>query len=479
MALSKAAPAALQLPTGMDEEEEGGGGLSPLQIYLILVAYWKHAAIIAVSIIAVGALAIKLLPKSYTATAVLKVDSDVSDPLAGQVNQLDQRGSYIPTEMQLMASDDVLRGVIDQLQLTTNKDYIAGFRGPDSPASRREWVKERLLKDLDIEQGTSGSLLINVTATASNPVLAADIANAVADTYLRQERHRIDDPASERVKRYSEQLAELKQKITVAADQVAAFKQRTGITDPTGAKNVEVETLTTMQGRLEDARNARREAEVRAASNHSAAQETSKARASVEALQAQLATQQTQLAQLRTTLGPEHPKVLELESAMRATRKTIAEQMQTFSLSADADLAAARQLERKLQDAVDEQRTKVLAAGGIQDEGNKYMLELESAQSVYKRALDGYDQIMFASTGHYTFVDLVSRAVPPLKSTKPNKLKLLVMNVLVALGLGLAAPLSYELFFNRRVRCRDDLEREFRVPVLIELDAIGASARPA
>jgi uncharacterized protein involved in exopolysaccharide biosynthesis len=136
-------------------------------------------------------------------------------------------------------------------------------------------------------------------------------------------------------------------------------------------------------------------------------------------------------------------------------------------------------LEQKLQQAVDQQRAKVLAVTSVQDEGNKYTLELESAKSVYKRALDGYDQIMFASAGHYTFVGMVSRAVEPIKSAKPNKIKLLALDIVAGLLVGVAGPLGYELFLNRRVRCRDDMERAFRVPVLIELAPLGSSAEPA
>jgi hypothetical protein len=86
---------------------------------------------------------------------------------------------------------------------------------------------------------------------------------------------------------------------------------------------------------------------------------------------------------------------------------------------------------------------------------------------------------MFAFRGHYTFVDLVGRAEVPIKSSKPNKLKLLVLVIMAAGGIGGALPLGYELFLNRRVRCRDDLERGFGVPVLIELSPITGRASPA
>jgi succinoglycan biosynthesis transport protein ExoP len=124
--------------------------------------------------------------------------------------------------------------------------------------------------------------------------------------------------------------------------------------------------------------------------------------------------------------------------------------------------------------AVEEQRTKVLSVRKLQDEGTKYVLELESAQSVYKRALDGYDQIMFATDEHNaTKVNFISRAVPAMKAIKPNKPKLVLLGVVAGLLLGLATPFVYELIFNRRVRCRDDFERGFGVQVLSEFDAIN------
>jgi polysaccharide biosynthesis transport protein len=172
-------------------------------------------------------------------------------------------------------------------------------------------------------------------------------------------------------------------------------------------------------------------------------------------------------------MGSAHPKVIELENQIAATRKSLNDEIAVNGNNASSDLAGARQLEQKLAAAVEEQRAKVLAVRKMQDEGTKYVLELESAQSVYKRALDGYDQIMFATGEHYaTNVNFISRAVPAMKAIKPNKIKLVLLGVLAGLFIGLGAPFIYELIFDRRVRCRDDFERGFGVPVLSEFDAI-------
>jgi uncharacterized protein involved in exopolysaccharide biosynthesis len=372
----------------------------------------------------------------------------------------------------------VLLPVIDKLKLTTVNEYITGYRGKGDDASLRDWVMRKLQNSLDINQGAQGSLLINITASARVPFRAAAIANDIADVYMQEQKRRLEDPAVNRAKRYAEQLAELKQKVSVAQDQVAEFRQRTGIIDLSTQKNVESEVLGVMEHRLDDAQNQRRTAEVKGMGNQ-AVSGGAMSSATIQGLKKELAAQQVKLAQLTSTLGTQHPKVLELQSQIDATKRSLAEEMHTYSSSTAEEVIAAREFEQKQQAAIEAQRAKVLAIRKLQDEGNKYMLELDSAQSVYKRALDGYDQTMFASAGHYNYVNLVSRAMIPLESKKPNKLKLLLAALLFSLAAGVAVPGCYELLIDRRIRCIEDLERSFGVPVLAEFDAIHLSPSAA
>jgi uncharacterized protein involved in exopolysaccharide biosynthesis len=398
------------------------------------------------------------------------VNYETNDPLAARGIPTGPLQTYIATEIELMQTAEVLLPVVDKLKLTDNKAYTAGYNGNGS--TLRDWVRNILSKDVDVEQGRSGSQLIFVTASARDPVLAASIANSVVDTYLEQQRQRVHGPAGERAKNYAQDLAELKQKVSLAQDQVTAFRQRNGVTDTAAqTSNVESDLLASLEQRYQEAQNQRRAAEV-AAGGDRATSTAVMGSTVIQGLKAQLNDQDRQLAQMRSTMGSAHPKVIAMQNQIAATRKALAAEMATYSNNTGAQLIAARQLEQKLAAAVEVQRAKLLAVRKLQDEGTKYVLELESAQSVYKRALDGYDQIMFASGDHYTNVNFVSRAVPAMKATKPNKPKLVIMGALAGLFLGLAAPFGYELILARRVRCRDDFERDFGVPVLSEFDAI-------
>jgi uncharacterized protein involved in exopolysaccharide biosynthesis len=168
--------------------------------------------------------------------------------------------------------------------------------------------------------------------------------------------------------------------------------------------------------------------------------------AMIHSIKTQLATQNVSMAQLRATMGPRHPEVLALQSQINANRQALNAELGAYSGNAAAEL-----------------------------ESRQHQLELESAQSVYKRALDGYDQVKLASLGGYTNIDFVSRATPPFKASKPKVMIILLLAGFAGVGLGIAIPLCLDLL-NRRVRCRDDMERDLGIPVLMELGSLGPLA---
>ncbi len=447
-------------------------GLSLAQIFAIVRAYRKKSLLIAAVLLALAAIVIKLFPRTYTATATLMMNYEINDPMGGKEFPIGLLGSYISTQMEIMQSAEVLFPVVDTLKLTQDQEFTSGFNS--KPENLRDWVKEKLLKNLVIEQGKYGSQLIYIIAASKEAAKAAQIANTLANVYMAQQLLRVNDPATDRAVRYSAQLADLKGKVTAAQDKVTAFRQHTGITE-LQASNTDTEEalLTSLEQRYQEAQNLRRNAEVKQSGNQSVSGEVIASNL-VQGLKTQLALQQSQLAQARTTLGANHPRVVELQSQISATQNSINAEIGTYTRGSASDLSAAQLLERKMASAVAEQRGKVLGVRKFQDQGAKLLLELESAQTVYKRALEGYDQIMAAAGGKYSNVTLVSRAQVPLEAARPKKMKLLLAAALASLVCGLLGPLTYELVLNRRVRCRDDLERDLGIPVLAEFDVVAA-----
>jgi uncharacterized protein involved in exopolysaccharide biosynthesis len=449
-------------------QAEAHTGMSITQILTIFRAYWKVSAVIFSGVVVLTAVVTKLMPKSYTAQASLIVNYEDNDPLAGKAFPAGLPGGFVETQIEIMRSPEVLDPVIDRLGLGADPDYAAGNRGGD--ATIHDWVETKLRKSMDIEQGPGGSQLIYVTAWARTPNLAADIANTIAIVYTEQLNDRVSGPASERARRYSEELADLKKKVSVAQDAVTQFRAHTGTIDLDAKVDLDMDMLANLEHRLLDARNALRSNQAHATGNQDVSGPVL-ASSTVQKLREEESKLTAHMAQLRTQFGPNHPQVIELQSQIDANRKSLDAALATYSNAATSDIVVSNSEVASLEKAVEEQRRKVLAGRKFRDEGAKYALELESAQAVYKRALDGYDQIMFASTGHLANVNVASKARPPVKADKPNVIKNMLFGAVAGLLLALAAPFLYELL-DRRLRCRDDIERDFGIAVLTEFTAI-------
>jgi succinoglycan biosynthesis transport protein ExoP len=156
----------------------------------------------------------------------------------------------------------------------------------------------------------------------------------------------------------------------------------------------------------------------------------------------------TRMAQLRTEFGPNHPDVISLQAQIDANKAAQASAQNAYSSATSSDSLVVAKEVQSLEGAVAAQRNKVLRFKQYRDQAGKYQVELESAQSVYKKALDGYDQQQFAATGQSSRIRFGG-----------------------GLALALLIPLVLE-FPRRRIRCEDDISRSMKIPVLIQLPYI-------
>ena len=457
-----------QYPTPANESEGEAFPISITQITTIYKTYWRiSAAVFAGTFIAVMSLML-VVPQSYSAIATMLVDFHSPDPLAAKELSDFGPGSYLPTQIELMQSDAVLEGVIERLDLASKSEYTSGHKGGDD--SLHDWISIKLRKNLDIEPGRAGSQLIYVTATASTANMAADIANAVSDSFLSQNFSDKMAPSSDRIRRYDEELASLKSKVEAAQVALTEFRKRSGAVNFDGKTDVEVELLSSLEHRLLEARNSLRSIDARSAGKKDVTT-AMLASPTVTGLREEGNKLAARMAQLKTEFGPNHPDVISLQAQIDSNKAAQTAAQNTFSSATSTDSTVISKEVQSLESAVAAQRAKVSRLNQYRDQAGKYQVELESAQTVYKRALDGYDQHQFAATGQSSRIRVASKARPPVKATEPSLKKFLIRGFGGGLFLALALPFVLELP-RRRIRCEDDLERGMKIPVLIQLPYI-------
>lgn len=189
----------------------------------------------------------------------------------------------------------------------------------------------------------------------------------------------------------------------------------------------------------------------------------------VRTLEAQLAAEEAQMAKLKITLADHHPQVLELQSQIWTTRRSLAAALQG-DLSM-AVLPATRPAPEPVKQTTETASLESVASNGTEQNIQMNVADRTPITNVADRPASAEPVYTPPPRSQYANVTIVNRATPPGKAVKPKILTVMALGLIAAFLLGFGLPLGYELF-NRRVRCRDDLERHHGVPVLVEFGAL-------
>lgn len=442
--------------------------LSIKQLGVILWAHRLKIAGVTAGFALAGLLLLMfVLPKVYLATATLLVAYKSEDPVSGEAMTENFGWNVIGTQVEALRRTSTLLPVVDRLRLAERKEYRAGYAGDGSPDTLRQHAADVLAAKLQITPGEA-SRFIYVGVEDRDPVMAATLANAIVDIYLEEQVRQLLEPAKDRIQRYGGQLEVLRRNVEAAQAKVSAFRKKTGLIELRETTDLDATQLNDLSLRLMQAKAARQEAELRLVRAGQADPGVLDSTL-VQSLKAQLQQKEAQLSELQGSLGPRHPQLVSLRTEMAQLEAQLSREIAAHVESARAAVNAARAIEQRLQAQLDAQRQKVVLTRTQQDEGSSLLQELDSATKVYQNALDAFERAQLGTQMAASNVTLASRAAPP-SAPQAGRRQTFVLIVVVGLVLSAIGSLLYE-FMNRRVRCREDLEQDLGLPVLLELRA--------
>ncbi len=192
-------------------------------------------------------------PRMYSATAVLRLDRHSSVGAVGQeaaqVSSINDMDEIITTDMELAQSDPVLRPVAEKYHLANYgkaKSYLATLFGEKNDAAAIERAKAApvSLAGLNLSR-PANTYLIRVTYRAwGDPQLAANVANGVATSLVRQVQVSLDqsyDDLSTAIRRDMEQL---RSKMDISQKRLTQYEHELNMVDPEQHSSVLTSRLT-------------------------------------------------------------------------------------------------------------------------------------------------------------------------------------------------------------------------------------------
>ena len=307
----------------------------PLSQYLWIVKRyrWRISGFVAGAVIATLIVSARLTP-IYESTATVDIDRQTPPGVVGQdatrsaLNDADQ---LLATQIKLVQSDSVLRPVEQRFELRRKEgqtDVTASARGEAAPVA---------LSRLKVMRPPNTYLLL-ISYRSADPQLAADAANAIAQSYL-EHSYNIRIRSSAGLSTFMEkQLEELKAKMERSSLALAGFERVLNVVNPEEKTNILASRLLQLNAEYTSAQGERLKKEAAFESVRDGSMEAALATPQGESLRKlseHLAEAREHFVEVKSHYGANHPeyrkaqaKLNEVEQAVEASRSDIAQRVE-------------------------------------------------------------------------------------------------------------------------------------------------------
>jgi capsular exopolysaccharide synthesis family protein len=313
------------------------------------------------------------------------------------------------------------------------------------------------------------SRLVKIAISAANPALAAQIANAHADAYVRQ-GFTMRNQANEEARTFLEaKLAELKNRVEKSEHTLNDFRRQKGIISLDEKENIVVDRLADLNKRLTEAEAERIGLEAQARLIKRRQYDSLPAvigNPLIQTLRAQVVQLEAEQAKLSAQFLPGYPRLAQVTAQLQESRSRLAQQIKNVVEGISSAYFAAAGKERALKLQMDKQKSDTLALKDASVEYSILAREANTNKQLYDSVLERFKEISIAGGIPTANVSILDRAEIPRQPSKPNKRLNLMLGALLGLmgGLGLALMLEH---LNNTLRTPEEVERYLRLPNLV------------
>ena len=412
-----------------------------------------------------------LLPKTYTATASLVINSKSEDPVTGMTLPATLMPGYMATQVDIIQSHNVALKVVNKLGVTASDSAKEVFeKATNGEGNINDWYADRFLQNLSVKPSRTSDV-IEISYEGTDPVFAAALANAFAESYINTNLQMKTEPAKQAALWFDQQIKGLRQNVEQAQAKLSAFQQENGIAFSGERMDTEAARLSELSSQLVMAQAQTYDSTSRQSQLKKGAASESPdilANSLIQGLKSQLVQAETRLNEVSQRLGVNHPQYQAAQSDVANIRDLIRVEIAKTSSSVGQTARVSQQKEAEIQASLEQQKERVLKLKSQHDEMAVLEREVESAQRIYDSALQRFGQTNMESQSSQTNIAVLNPAIAPLKHSSPKILLNIVLSIFLGALLGIGFALVAEMF-DRRVRSADDLKRLLDMPVLGEL----------
>jgi uncharacterized protein involved in exopolysaccharide biosynthesis len=439
-----------------------------LREYLRLLS--KHRWLIAAVFIATavtGTIWTLLQTPIYQAAATVLIEPELPKVLNIQEVTSTGQGSqeYYRTQYALMTSRPVLRNAVEALTRGHRTAALAALGEGTDPHVRQ-------VGTLSIEPVRSTQLVL-VQFQHPDPALAAEVATAVAQAYVKYNLDVKLKGTRDALAWLNEQMSGLRGKVEDSSTALQNYRVKSGILGIQEQRALTAQKAQEVNRAHLEAQAQRLSIEAKLSALNRIANEQAGAESVVTSIddplirkmKTEMAELQVQRSKLLQTYKERHPEVLKIDAQIQQLSQRMDAEIQKALRALDTEYKVAKAREDSLMGAVNRLRNEGQQLNEKEIEYGTLQREQDSNQQLYEAVLKRVKETGVQGGLDSNNARVVEEAVPPGAPIRPRKQLALLMSVLAGLGLGIAAALTVE-YFDTSVKSPDDIERALGLPVI-------------
>ncbi|MBO0721659.1 MAG: polysaccharide biosynthesis tyrosine autokinase, partial [Blastocatellia bacterium] len=346
-------------------------------------------------------------------------------------------------------------------------DRLEEIPDAQSERIRLEPYIQTVLGNLSVE-GVRDTRLVRISFQHTDPEIAADVANGIADNFITYNFKTKTDRFTNTSNWLDLSTRKLKTQVEMAERTLADYTAKNGIFSPEGKENLTADKLVQLHDKV-------MRAETDRILKESLYEEVKLGRVAQlpEAFSdpkiAELKKSYNELAvtasQLSVKFGAKNPRYQEVQQQMATLQEQINANQKSLEERLKADYERAVREENSLKAALEETKNAAVQQNQAFIEFSVLKQDLDTAKALYTEFLNKTNTTDIQKAEQYNNVRLIESAEPPNGPIGPNRNQTIMLGLVISLVLGVGLAYIIETL-NTTIRTVEDVNRATQLPLL-------------
>jgi capsular exopolysaccharide synthesis family protein len=407
-----------------------------------LIDYWRAISrrkvtltVLSLTGLAVGIGVTLLQTPMYRATTSIEIQDPKQDNLGTKIlnpqpdSTQEDPLTNIQTQIKILQSQSLIEHTLEKAQIASITDlngrsaetsfWLKFF--PAEPENQ-DWLVENVTKNLKVS-AVNQTRIVEISYQATNPEIAARIANAVTSEFIEQNlqaRLQLNRKTSEWL---VGQLDEMREKLQHSEDALQAYAREKGLIYTADKQNLSEGKLRELQTELSKAQADRVDKQSRSEIARNASPESIPEvlnDGNLRVMENNLIGLQQQEAEMGVTFKPDYAKAKRLRAEIESLQTAVAAKRKAIIIRIENELDESKRREQLLESAYAQQTRLVTDDSQKSIQYDMLKHEVDTNRQIYSVMLQRVKESNIASALSATNVRVIDPAKAPLHPYKPN-----------------------------------------------------------